>query len=107
LGSVVHLTTALDDLVTVASPAAQRERVLPVLVGPDSTGVRDCSDLDGMLRSCVVVTAPTVPLPYDASALARLEQGERATGRLGRTLLLRGARRLAVALQPNRAWAST
>jgi len=99
LASAAHLTEALAD---VASATAQRgggPRVVPVLVGPDDSAERDCADLDQLLRGSVVVpTTRALPVPYDVAALARLERGDRPSGKLGRTLLLRRARQLSLAL---------
>ena len=91
LESVMHLTEGLND---IAGGIAQHGTVniSPILVGPDAHAARDCADLDDLLTRAGLPITPTQPMPYDPKALQRLEQGERAVGRLGRTLLLRAAR---------------
>jgi hypothetical protein len=97
LESVMHLTEGLQDLMGgLAQHAAVR--ISPVLVGPESHAVRDCADLDDMLTRAGLPTLATQSMPYDPKALERLEQGEKATGRLGRTLLLRGAKAIAASM---------
>ena len=98
LASAAHLTEALADVAAATARHGAGPRFVPVLVGPDDSAERDCADLDELLRGSVVPTAAALPIPYDAAALARLEHGDRPSGRLGRTLLLRRARQLAVAL---------
>src|SRR4051794_10632012 len=94
LDSVMHLTEGLND---IAGGIARHGRfnISPILVGPDAHAVRDCADLDDLLTRAGLPITPTQPMPYDPKALQRLEQGERAVGRLGRTLLLRAARAVA------------
>jgi hypothetical protein len=94
LESVMHLTEGLNDVV---GGLAQRGtvNVSPILVGPDAHSARDCADLDDLLTRAGLPILRTQPVPYDPKTLQRLEQGERATGRLGRTFLLRAARAIA------------
>lgn len=94
LESVMHLSNGLEAL---AGPLVRHSAVSirPVLIGPDSHAQRDCADLNDLLARAGMPLAATVPVPYDPKSLTRLEQGEKATGRLGRTLLLRAARQLA------------
>jgi hypothetical protein len=102
LESVMHLTDALNELIPVLvqhrtgsiSPVV----VGPVLVGPDAHAAGDCVDLDDLLSRAGHPVAPTQPMAHDPRALERLEQGEKATGRLGRTLLLRRARAIALGI---------
>jgi hypothetical protein len=97
LESVMHLSESLTDLMgalMIDGPAT----IVPLLVGPDTHAARDCADLDDVLARAGMPTEPTLPIPHDPKALARLEQGEQATGRLGRTLLLRAARAVTTAL---------
>ena len=97
LEAAMHLTEGLQD---VMGGLAQYGAVNigPVLVGPDSQAARDCADLDDMLHRAGLPTLPALPMPYDPKALLRLEQGEKASGRLGRTLLLRGAKSIAASM---------
>ena len=94
LESVMHLTGGLIEL-TASLRNRGAVRVEPVLVGPDAHAAGDCADLDEMLSRAGLPVQATQPMPYDPRALERLEQGEKATGRLGRTLLLRAARAMA------------
>lgn len=94
LESVMHATNGAQDLVgELSAPGAVR--LIPVLVGPDASAGRDCSDLDNMLHRAGLRTEPTMPMAVDPKALLRLERGERAEGRLGRTLLIRAAHAIA------------
>lgn len=99
LESVMHLTEGLSD---VTGGLAQHGTVTvsPVLVGPDAQSARDCADLDELLTRAGLPILGTHPMPYDLKALERLEQGEKATGRLSRTLLLRAARAIASSMVP-------
>lgn len=96
LASVVHLADSLPGLAEAMGAEEGRDQVTPVLVGPDASAHRDSVDLDEILRSTGVPVTKTRSVPYDPAALQRLESGERATGRLGRTLLVRAVRQLAV-----------
>jgi len=100
LESVMHVTEGLSDVV---GGLAQHGTVnlAPLLVGPDAHAVRDCADLDELLSRAGLPASATQPMPYDPKALERLERGEPATGRLGRTLLLRAARAIVVAMVPS------
>jgi len=121
LESVMHLSDGLQDLIGGLTPTLTQAssqgpglgpgqgptrqttrrhvvRVLPILVGPEAHGAADCADLDEVLTRFGMPTEPTMPIPYDARALQRLEQGERPDGRLGRTLLLRATKAVATAV---------
>ncbi|UUZ59584.1 hypothetical protein [Nocardioides sp. B-3] len=97
LESVMHLREDVQDLMGALAQAGAIP-VFPVLVGPDARAGRDRADLDGMLDEAGIAVRPTLSLPIDPKALARLEQGESPSGRLGRTLLMRGAKNLAASL---------
>jgi hypothetical protein len=95
LGSVLHMSDALPQLATAASSDRPNGGITPVLVGPDGTAAQDCVDFDDILTRIAVPVTPTRSLPYDPDALQRLEFGDQASGRLGRTLLIRAARQIA------------
>ena len=97
LESVMHLREDVQDLLATLSHAGAIP-VSPVLVGPDARADRDRADLDAFLDHAGIRIRPSLSLPYDRKARARLEQGESPTGRLGRTLLLRGAKAIAASL---------
>jgi hypothetical protein len=93
LESLMHLVDGLQDVAAgLGSAAGGVVRMLPLLVGPDGTASADTADLDGLLGRLGLPVGRTQPVPVDARTVMRLEQGERATGRLGRTLLVRGCR---------------
>lgn len=97
LEAVMHLREDVPDLVVdLSQPGATRLR--PVLVGPDARAGRDRTDLDGLLDEAGTAVHPTISVPLDSKALFRLEQGESPSGRLGRTLLMRGAKNLATSM---------
>ena len=98
LESVMHLREGIPDLIGGVAQA-RPVPICPVLVGPDARAGRDRADLDRLLEHSGVAVRPTRSLPWDPRALARLEQGESPAGRLGRTLLLRSARGLALSLE--------
>jgi hypothetical protein len=98
LASVVHLSDALPSLAGALPNLERATTVTPVLVGPDASARRDRDDLDDIMRRIPITLAglrPAASIPYDLDALQRLERGDRVSGRLGRTLLIRAARRLA------------
>lgn len=97
LESVMHMRENAHDVLGSFSSAAAPD-VHPVVVGPDAYAARDRSDLDHLLDQAGIPARATLSLPLDPKALARLEQGESPMGRLGRTLLLRGANSLAASL---------
>lgn len=97
LESVMHLRENAHDVLGSFSSAAA-PAVHPVVVAPDAHAARDRSDLDHVLEQAGIPARATLSLPLDPKALARLEQGESPTSRLGRTLLLRGAKGLAASL---------
>lgn len=102
LESVKHLTEGLPDVLGEAAQHGAMVTVHPVLVGPDTKAGRDCADLDQLLHNAGLPTSATRPLPLDPKALTRLEHGEQVAGRLGRTLLIRGAREIATAMDSDR-----
>ena len=97
LESVMHLRDQLPEL-ALAIRQHGPGRIAPVLVGPDAHAGRDCGDLDALLERTGVDVAPASPVTVDHRALQRLEAGEKGTGRLGRSLLLRATRLLAESL---------
>lgn len=97
LESVMHLREDVPDLMGALAQAGAIG-VCPILVGPDARAGRDRADLDNLLDGAGIAVRPTVSLPYDAKALTRLEQGESPSGRLGRTLLMRGAKAVVASL---------
>ncbi|MEO5665261.1 MAG: hypothetical protein ABIR39_18505 [Nocardioides sp.] len=97
LESVMHLREDVQDFMGTLAQAGAIS-VCPVLVGPDARAGRDRSDLDNLLDDAGIAARPTLSMPNDSKALARLEQGESPSGRLGRTLLMRGAKNLAASL---------
>ena len=97
LESVMHLREDVQDLMRSLAPA-RAIPVCPVLVGPDARAGRDRSDLDSLFDDAGIAARPTLSLPFDPKALSRLEQGESPSGRLGRTLLMRGAKNLTASL---------
>ncbi len=98
--SVMHIHEGLRDLV----PALGDERplrIVPLLVGRDEYAGSDLAELDRVLGTHGLPVSQAMPIPADPRTLDRLQDGERATGRLSRTLLLRGARAVAASiLQP-------
>lgn len=97
LESVMHLREDVPDLMATLARAGTIP-IAPVLVGPDARADRDRADLDALLDQEGIAVRPSLSLPNDPKALARLEQGESPTGRLGRTLLMRGAKTIAASL---------
>ena len=94
LESVMRLREQLRELVG-ALDAHRVATVVPMIVGADAHAARDCGQLDELLTTAGLPVQPSQHLPYDPKALARLEVGEPASGRLGRTLLIRAARSVA------------
>lgn len=97
LESVMHLREDVQDLMGALAQAGAIP-VCPVLVGPDARAGRDRADLDGLFGEAGIAVRPTLSLPFHPKTLSRLEQGESPSGRLGRTLLMRGAKNLAASL---------
>lgn len=91
LESVMHMRDQLPELV-LALRQHGPGRIAPVLVGPDAHGARDCGDLDALLDRTGIDVAPARAVPVDQRTVQRLEAGEKGTGRLGRSLLLRSTR---------------
>ena len=98
LASVMHLHEAIPDLVASRLGRTPGMRCSPVLVGPDAHATRDGADLDSLLSRHGLALEPTLAVPFDQRALHRLEDGESPSGRLGRTLLLRATRSIALSL---------
>lgn len=98
LESVMHLRENLTELLPQVCKG-EDERVLPLLIGPDASAENDCADLDELLARAGRPVMASLPLAHDPRALVRLEAGERAGGRVGRTMLLRRARHIVQTLQ--------
>ena len=94
LESVMHLSAGLQDVMGAVAQSGPVP-VSPLLVGPEAHAAGDRADLDRLLDREGLPTLPTQSLPSDPAAVQRLERGESPAGRLGRTLLLRGARAVA------------
>lgn len=91
LESVMRLREGLRDLVGALN-SHRIATVVPIIVGVDTHADRDRAQLDELLITAGIPVEPSLHLPYDPKALTRLETGEPAGGRLGRTLLIRAAR---------------
>lgn len=89
--SVMHLNAGLQDLAPVLVHDG-RARIVPLLVGRDEYAGSDLVELDRVLSTHGLPVSPAMPIPAELRTLDRLQEGEKATGRLSRTLLLRGAR---------------
>lgn len=94
LESVMRLREQLRELVGALN-VHRVASVVPMIVGVDTHAERDCAQLDELLATAGLPVQPSGHLPYDPKALARLEAGEPASGRLGRALLIRAARKVA------------
>ena len=101
LEGFLHLRETARELAAAShrGPAGHR-LVKPVLTVSDRHANQDCADLNQVLEVAGVNAAPARHLSYDVDALRRLERGEQASGRLGRTLLIRSARALVDQLIP-------
>lgn len=97
LESVMHMRDQLPELV-LALRQQGIVSIAPALVGPDAHAARDCGDFDALLDRTGVDVRPARPVPVDHRAVQRLESGEKGTGRVGRSLLLRATRLMAEAL---------
>lgn len=97
LESVMHLREGVTEALGTLN-AHKAATLVPLLVGEEAHAGRDCADLDTLLAAAGVPVQPAEHLAYDPKALQRLERGEPASGRLGRTLLIRGSRALAANL---------
>jgi len=92
LESVVHTRETLMELAGAVGPDMSGSRLVPLIVGTSRHAQADRADVDQVMAAAGVLASPSTHLPLDAPALARLEGGESASGRLSRTLLLRAAR---------------
>lgn len=92
LESVVHTRETLMELAGAVGPDMSGARLVPLIVGASRYAQADRADVDQVMTAAGVLASPSTHLPLDAPALARLEGGEPAGGRLSRTLLLRAAR---------------
>lgn len=97
LASVMHLKHGLAELMP-ALVQRQAVTVTPIVIGPDAHAEQDCVDVNELLARAGHPVQLARPLTYDPRALVRLEEGEKGTGRLGRTLLLRRALAIAASL---------
>lgn len=99
--SVIRLRERLARLVpALASRRTTRVRVWPVIVGEAKHAQRDIADVTHLLEQTAV--APLVfglgAIAWDPNAVAKLEAGESPHSFLGRTALMRSARRIAMEL---------
>jgi hypothetical protein len=100
-GSVIRLRERLNRLVpALAEQRGARPHLLPVLVSPSRHGAADVADLRRILADSAAgpLIVGTGYLALDAGGVRRLERGERPTGQLARTALLRTARTLAATI---------
>lgn len=100
LDSAMHLVHRVPEVAAAISGVRAAPRIVPVVVGPDSTAGADRAAVDNWLVRAGIPLERTHSIPVDDSALGRLESGERAEGRMNRTLLIRAGRALAAALAP-------
>ncbi|MCX6398395.1 MAG: hypothetical protein NTX33_00495 [Propionibacteriales bacterium] len=98
LDSAMHLVHRVPEVAAAISGVRAVPRIVPVVIGPDSTSVSDRAAIDTWLERAGVPLTPTQSVPVDDAALARLERGERPEGRMSRTLLVRAGRALAGSL---------
>lgn len=92
LESTVHTRETLMELAGAVGPDMSGSRLVPLVIGAGRHARGDRDDVDQVMAAAGVLASPAAHLPLDAPALARLEGGESASGRLSRTLLLRAAR---------------
>lgn len=89
--SVVHTRETIIDLVGAIGPDLTRARPTPIVVGPARNARGDRTDTDQVMAAAGDFAGPAAHMPLDRPALARLEAGEAANGRLRRTVLMRAA----------------
>lgn len=98
MAEVVHLRETGRELQTALARRASADgrvgavELAPLLVDIDRYAAADCADVDDVLATAGVPARPATHLTHDAAALERLQAGETAGSRLGRTLLIRSAR---------------
>ncbi len=100
--SVIHAREALLEYASSIDSPLTDPRLVPLMIGPARHASNDRRDVDSVFAVSGLALAPTVHLPLDRAALDRLEAGERADGRLSRTILLRAAVALAHQLTTTR-----
>lgn len=100
LEGVLHLRERLTHLLPAIaqSGSGRRPRVVPVLVCADRHASAVVGETGQVLSAAGLSIDDVGCVTYDPRALARLLDGEPATGRLARSLLLRSARALAAGL---------
>ena len=91
LESVVHTRETLMELAGAVGPDLSGVRLIPLIVGASRHAQADRADVDQVMAAAGVLAGASLHLPLDRPALARLEGGEPANGRLGKTLLIRAA----------------
>lgn len=100
LESLMHMVEGIKDLAAGLAGGGGVVRILPLLIGPDEDADHDTAELDQLLSRAALPVGPVQPIPLDRHTVVRIEEGEKATGRLGRTLLLRAIRRVAGQIAP-------
>lgn len=89
--SVMHTREALLEYTSAIDSPLLDPRLVPLMIGPARHASADRRDVNTVYADAGLPVAPAAHLPLDRPALDRLEGGERAGGRLSRTLLLRAA----------------
>lgn len=100
LDSTMHLVHRVPEIAAAISGVHAAPRIVPIVVGPDSTSAADRAAVDNWLVRAGVPLERAQSIPVDDAALGRLEGGERPEGRMNRTLLVRAGRALAGSLAP-------
>lgn len=100
LGSVVHLRERIGPM---SGLGRGPQAVYPLVVTPHRQAAADTAEIVEVLRSTPgvvpgVTYRDVLSLAYDPAALRRLESGDSPRGKLGRTPLLRSARKVAAAV---------
>lgn len=98
LDSAMHLVHRVPEVAAAISGVHAAPRIVPVIVGPDSSSAADRAAVEDWLVRSGVPLERAQSIPVDAAALARIEDGERPEGRMNRTLLVRAGRALAGSL---------
>lgn len=100
LGSVVHLRERIGPM---AGLGRGRQGIYPLVVSPQRQANADVADVTEVLRATTgvvpgVTYRQVLSLAYDPGGMRRLYAGDDPSGKLGRTPLLRSARKLGATL---------